>query len=352
MVVQGRQTSGQPGRRMRASVPPSPAAAAPAPAIVAERGRTLIGHPLLNKGTAFSERSATRSACAGSSRQGSAHRRAGRAGARACPPQGGRSRALHRPGGAPGSQRDALLPRARRQPRGAHAHRLHADGRAGPARSTATSSAARAASGSRPSTAAASTTCSPARPRRRAPDRRHRQRAHPGPRRPGRGRHGHPGRQAGALHRGRGHPPGADPARSSLDVGTDNADAARGPLYLGYRRAAPARRGVRRASSRSSSQAVRARLPARAPPVGGLQAAQRLPPARPLPRRAAQLQRRHPGHRRRSCSPASWRARRSRRTLAGAAHRVPRAPARPASASRACCERRLGNAAGAPAGGR
>ena len=39
-------------------------------------------------------------------------------------------------------------------------------------------------------------------------DRRHRRRAHPRPRRPGRRRHGHPDRQARALHRLRRHPPG------------------------------------------------------------------------------------------------------------------------------------------------
>ena len=44
--------------------------------------------------------------------------------------------------------------------------------------------------------------------RRRAADRGHRQRAHPGPGRPGRRRHGHPDRQARAVHGGLRHPPG------------------------------------------------------------------------------------------------------------------------------------------------
>ena len=55
---------------------------------------------------------------------------------------------------------------------------------------------ARGASGSRPTTSAASTSILRARDRcRRSPHRGHRQRAHPGPRRPGRRRHGHPRRK-------------------------------------------------------------------------------------------------------------------------------------------------------------
>ena len=51
-----------------------------------------------------------------------------------------------------------------RPPRGVPAHRLHADGRARPARTTATSSGARAGCGSRPATAAASPRCWATRP--------------------------------------------------------------------------------------------------------------------------------------------------------------------------------------------
>ena len=40
------------------------------------------------------------------------------------------ARAVHRPRGAPGPQRDALLPAPDRPPRGVPADRLHADGRA------------------------------------------------------------------------------------------------------------------------------------------------------------------------------------------------------------------------------
>ncbi len=59
------------------------------------------------------------------------HRGAGRARARAPAGQARRPRAVHRPGRAPGPQRDAVLPAARRAPRGVPADRLHADRRAG-----------------------------------------------------------------------------------------------------------------------------------------------------------------------------------------------------------------------------
>ena len=70
--------------------------------------------------------------------------------------------------------------------------------------------------------------------RGRAADRGDRQRAHPRPRRPGRGRHGHPRRQARALLRGGRHPPLAD-AADLLDVGTDNKDLLGDDLYIGWR---------------------------------------------------------------------------------------------------------------------
>ena len=61
---------------------------------------------------------------------GADDRRAGRARARAPPAQGRPARALHRPGRAPGPERDALLPAPRRAPGRVPADRLHADRRA------------------------------------------------------------------------------------------------------------------------------------------------------------------------------------------------------------------------------
>ncbi len=128
---------------------------------------------------------------------GSLDRRAGGPRARARAPQGRRARAVHRPGGAAGPQRDALLPAARREHRGVHARSSTRPPSAGPASSSATSCAARAASGSRPiDSGRIADLLRNARHGRRAADRGDRQRAHPRARRPGRRRHGHPGRQA------------------------------------------------------------------------------------------------------------------------------------------------------------
>ena len=59
--------------------------------------------------------------------------------------------------------------------------------------------------------------------------------------------------------------------------------------------AAAARRGLRRGGRRVRARGEAA-LPEGPPAVGGLQAVERLPPARALPQGAALLQRRHPGH--------------------------------------------------------
>ena len=81
---------------------------------------------------------------------------------------------------------------------------------------------------------------------------------------------------------------GIHPAQTlpvSLDVGTDNQELLDDQLYLGWRQ--PRLRGEeydalrRRVRRRRCSDG----LPARAAAVGGLQEGQRLPPARPLPRR-------------------------------------------------------------------
>ena len=90
--------------------------------------------------------------------------------------------------------------------RGAPAHRLHPDGRAGLPGVQPYRPADPADCGSPPATSTGSRSSSATALRRRPPDRRHRQRADPRPRRPGRRRHGDPGRQARPLHRRGGHP--------------------------------------------------------------------------------------------------------------------------------------------------
>ena len=85
--------------------------------------------------------------------------------------------------------------------------------------------------------------------RGRAAHRRHRQRAHPRPRRPGRGRHGHPDRQALALH-GRGRdPPRADPPGQPRRRHRQQGPARRRPLP----RLAPARGCAARPTTRWST---------------------------------------------------------------------------------------------------
>ena len=210
------------------------------------------------------------------------HRRAGRPRARAPPAQGRPARALHRAGGAPGPQRDALLPAPRRAPRRVPADRLHADRRA----------RLRGVQPHHP--ADARDVDHPGRPRphppapargtvrRRPAHRRDRQRTDPGSRRPGRGRDGHPDRQARAVHGGERHPPGADPARLARRRDRQPSPPRR-PAVRRPSRAAAARsrvrrpdRGVRRGRGRGLARLRH--------PVGGLQAGERAAHPRPLPR--------------------------------------------------------------------
>ena len=187
------------------------------------RGAELLERPLLNKDTGFDEEERDVFGLRGLLPPRTATiDGAGPPGARAHPPQERRPRALHRPRGAAGSQRDPLLPGPPREPRGVPADRLHADGRSRlPDLQPHLAAAPRSVDHSRrhrpdPRSAAKRP------PRfdrlrrrrgRRPPDRGHGQRAHPRPRRPGRRRHGHPRRQAGPLHRGRRHLPGPHAAR-------------------------------------------------------------------------------------------------------------------------------------------
>ena len=99
----------------------------------------------------------------------------------------------------------------RRQPRGVPADRVHArpSGRACQRVQPHLPAAARRLDHARPTSTASTQILRAAADGRRPAHRGHRQRADPRPRRPGRRRHGHPGRQAGALHRGRGHLPRA-----------------------------------------------------------------------------------------------------------------------------------------------
>ena len=119
--------------RRCAHCPPRSTTSPPAgPAPIALAGPALLGSRLLTKDLAFSAGGARRvPPPRPPARPRPDDRGAGRPRARAPPPQGRRPRAVHRPGRAPGPQRDAVLPAPRRAPRGVPADRLHADGRAG-----------------------------------------------------------------------------------------------------------------------------------------------------------------------------------------------------------------------------
>ena len=179
-------------------------------------GAGVLGQPLLNKDAAFTDANGTRSGCA------------------ACCPGGCTTiDAAGRPGaGAPAPQEQPTWSSTSAWPRCRTATR-----RSSTACSSTTWRSSRPSS-TRPTVGEACQRVQPhpapaARPvdhpRRHRPhpgrapqhrpagrpaDRGHRQRAHPRPRRPGRGRHGHPGRQARALHRGRGHRTRARPCPS------------------------------------------------------------------------------------------------------------------------------------------
>ena len=261
---------------------------------IAFRGRSLLGRAIYNKDAAFTDDERDWFGLHGLlPAHVLTHRGPARARAGARPAQGGRPREVHRPGRPPGPQRDALLPPPRRAPRGVPPDRLHADGRA-------------RLPGVQPHHSAAAGRLD--HPRRRRPDpraapqrgpagrpahRRDRQRADPRPWRPGRRRDGDPGRQARHLHRRRGDQPGpraADLARR----GHGQPGAAGRPAVRRLAGAPPAGPRLRRVH-RFLRGGRADGLPPGAGPVGGLQAAHRDRDPRPLPRRPAVVQRRHPG---------------------------------------------------------
>ena len=81
----------------------------------------------------------------------------------------------------------------------------------------------------------------------------------------------------------------------TLDVGTDNEERLDDPLYLGMRHERVRGRGVPGVRRRVRGGRAEG-LPPRGAAVGGLPQGERAHPARPLPRPALHLQRRHPGH--------------------------------------------------------
>ena len=291
----------------------------------ARRPRLEQGHGVL-RGRARRLRSA--GAAAG---RRAADRGAGRAGDRAHPAEGGRPREVHRPRALQDRNETLFYRVLGGPPRGAHADRLHADGRRACQKFSHILRRPRGLWISPDDVERIPELLRNARTGRRAPDRRHRQRADPRLGRPGRRRDGHPDRQARAVHR-RGRDPPVAHAAGVARRRHRQPGPARGSALPRLPAAAAARRGVRRVH-RGVRLGRPGRVPPRRPPVGGLQAAQRDPRPRPLPPPHAELQRRHPGHGQRGARrDPRGRAPSGRAALATSAS-CSSAPARRASAS-------------------
>ena len=174
----------------------------------------------------------------------------------------------------------------------------------------------------------------PARGDRR--DRRHRRRAHPRPRRPGRRRPRHPDRQALALLADRRDPARAHaadrPRRRHQQPG-----AARRSRVPRLAPRADHRRRVRRRSSTRFVEAVKDELPDVCLQWEDFASAHASPILRALPRRPADVQRRHPGHRRGGPGRDHRRDQRRPAASSSTSGSCSSAPARPGSAWPATC---------------